>query len=122
MARNNDCQDHQQAPHPPPVMGDLWPASDEKGERERLLQKEKEAIDTDSSYIVGDGSSATQVSGHNSTIAEAEPMLQDDEDRQDEPEAVCPILRMSNNDGFLTSDQEERRRISRSLEWREDER
>jgi hypothetical protein len=38
----------------------VWPASDEKGKRERLLQKEKEAIDTDASYIVGDGSSAAQ--------------------------------------------------------------
>jgi hypothetical protein len=58
----------------------------------------------------------------NNTVAEAEPILRDDDDRQDEHEAVCPISRVSNNDGFMTRDQEERRRISGSLEWAEDER
>jgi hypothetical protein len=51
-----------------------------------------------------------KVFGHYSTVPEAEPMLRDDDDRQDEHEPVSPISRVSNNDGFLASDQEERRR------------
>lgn len=102
----------------------VWPANVGKGEAERLLPKEKKAADTGASSTLGDADSTAQTSGQQSieiTMVEAEPMLRDYNDRRDDDQPVSPISQMSYSGDFLTSDLEERRRVSRSLEWADDE-
>jgi len=99
----------------------VWPADGDKtGEGQGLLQDEKDIVETDtSSSMIERGAERPESSIRSIklTTVEAELMLPDHEEDCNESQPVSPMSPVSYDNAFLTSDHDERRRVSRSLEW-----
>ena len=104
----------------------VWPADgDEKVEGDGLLKDEKDTVETDTSFSLTNRDpdcSESSIKSTKLTTTEPEPVLPDREANYEKSQSVSPISPVSYDNAFLTSDHDERRRMSRSLEWADDDR
>jgi hypothetical protein len=102
--------------------------AEDKGEAEGLLQPVKDMPNTESSSLLTDvrleNSRPTSFKAATGTI-NTEPMRGDEGSSHLEEQPVSPVSPaspVSYKNAFFTNDQDERKRISRGIEWADDER
>jgi hypothetical protein len=99
----------------------VWPASnDGKGEGEGLLEPDHDKAEISAPALLNarilENSRLSSFSAK-SAVVESESIMGEEEPIYHEEQSVSPVSPVSNNNAFFTNDQDERRRISRGLEW-----
>lgn len=102
----------------------VWPAGvDAKGEGEALLQTEHDEVDINAPALLNARileNSRLSKSNAKLAVVEFESILGEEEPIYHEERSVSPVSPVSpasNNNTFFINDQDERRRVSRGLEW-----